>query len=91
MDILVNNIMKNYPNGVIDLITAEKPKESEPQIILLFNAPLWFCKRYGIRQPQDNKKSLLNLDIIKKPPDIQTVIKEKVNRGETRLHFGENK
>ena len=65
MDILVNNIMKNYPNGVIDLITAEKPKESEPQIILLFNAPLWFCKRYGIRQPQDNKKSLLNLDIIK--------------------------
>ena len=70
MDILVNNIMKNYPNGIIDLINAEKPKESEPQIILLFNAPLWFCKRYGIRQPQDNKKSILNLDIIKELGDL---------------------
>jgi len=70
MDILVNNIIKNYPNGIIDLINAEKPKESEPQIILLFNAPLWFCKRYGIRQPQDNKKSILNLDIIKELGDL---------------------
>ena len=57
--------MKNYPNGIIDLITADKPKENEPQIILLFNAPLWFCKRYGERQPKDNKKSLLNLNVLK--------------------------
>ena len=56
--------MKNYPNGIIDLIDAEKPKENEPQIILLFNAPFWFCKRYGVRQPQDSNKSKLNLKVI---------------------------
>ena len=61
MDLLVNNIMKNYPNGIIDLINAEKPKENEPKIILLYNAPLWFCKQYGVRQPQDSAKLRLNL------------------------------
>ena len=44
MDVLINNIMKNYPNGIIDLINEEKPKENEPKIILLYNAPLWFVK-----------------------------------------------
>ena len=61
MDVLINNIMKNYPNGIIDLINEEKPKENEPKIILLYNAPLWFCKRYGVRQPQDSAKMRLNL------------------------------
>ena len=61
MDVLINNIMKNYPNGIIDLINEEKPKENEPRIILLYNAPLWFCKRYGVRQPQDSAKMKLNL------------------------------
>ena len=67
-DILINNIMKSYPNGIIDLINEEKPKENEPQIILLFNAPLWFCKRYGVREPKDSKKS--KLDILKEIGDL---------------------
>ena len=73
--------MKNYPNGIIDLITADKPKENEPQIILLFNAPLWFCKRYGVRQPKDNKKSLLNLNVLKEIGDLFkfSLIKDKKN------------
>ena len=60
--------MKSYPNGIIDLINEEKPKENEPQIILLFNAPLWFCKRYGVREPKDSKKS--KLDILKEIGDL---------------------
>ena len=73
--------MKNYPNGIIDLITADKPKENEPQIILLFNAPLWFCKRYGVRQPKDNKKALLNLNVLKEIGDLFkfSLIKDKKN------------
>ena len=73
--------MKYYPNGIIDLINEEKPKENEPQIILLFNAPLWFCKRYGVRQPKDNQKSKLNLNLIKEIGDLFkfTIIKDKKN------------
>ena len=73
--------MKNYPNGIIDLINADKPKENEPQIILLFNAPLWFCKRYGVRHPKDNQKSKLNLNLIKEIGDLFkfTIIKDKKN------------
>ena len=54
--------MKIYPNGIKDLINAEKPKINEPQIILFFNAPLWFCNLYG-NHSQDNNES--NLNIIK--------------------------
>ena len=78
--------MKNYPNGIIDLITADKPKENEPQIILLFNAPLWFCKRYGERQPKDNKKSLLNLNVLK---EIGDLFKFSLNKNKKNILFEE--
>ena len=73
--------MKNYPNGILDLINAEKPKENEPQIILLFNAPLWFCKRFGQREPKDNQRSKLNLNLIKEIGDLFkfSIIKDKKN------------
>ena len=53
--------MNLFPNGIRDLVNAEKPKENEPQIILFFNAPLWFCNRYGVSQPQDSHHSKLNI------------------------------
>lgn len=53
--------MNLFPNGIRDLVNAEKPKENEPQIILFFNAPLWFCNRYGVSQPQDSHNSKLNI------------------------------
>ena len=78
--------MKNYPNGIIDLINADKPKENEPQIILLFNAPLWFCKRYGVRQPEDSKKSLFNLNLIK---EIGDLFKLAINKDKKNIIFEE--
>ena len=60
-EIIVDNMMKLYPNGIRDLVSSEKPRENEPRIILFFNAPLWFCKRYGIMQPQDNAHSKINI------------------------------
>ena len=54
-------MMNLFPNGIRDLVNAEKPKENEPQIILFFNAPLWFCNRYGVSQPQDSHNSKLNI------------------------------
>ena len=53
--------MKLYPNGIKDLVNAEKPRENEPRIILFFNAPLWFCKRYGTMKPQDSHHSKINI------------------------------
>ena len=46
-----------YPNGIKDLLNEEKPKESEPQIILSF----WFCQKYGVKQKEDDKLSLKNV------------------------------
>ena len=65
--------MKYYPNGVSELFNAEKPKENEPQIILLFNAPLWFCNKFG--QSQDNEES--KLDIIKEIKEVGNEVKKR--------------
>ena len=52
--------MKLYPNGIRDLVNAEKPLKSEPQIILFFNAPLWFCNKYSYKnQNNTSKKNLI--------------------------------
>ena len=53
--------MKLYPNGIYDLLNEEKPKENEPQIILLFNAPSWFCTKYGIKEHEDSQSALKNM------------------------------
>ena len=68
--------MKYYPNGVSELFNAEKPKENEPQIILLFNAPLWFCNKFG--QSQDNEES--KLDIIKEIKEVGNEVKKGVGK-----------
>ena len=54
-------MMKTFPNGINDIINSEKPKDNEPQIILLFNAPSWFCKRYGVKEPLDSEHSKLKI------------------------------
>ena len=53
--------MKLYPNGIYDLLNEEKPRENEPQIILLFNAPSWFCTKYGIKEHEDRQSALKNM------------------------------
>ena len=73
--------MNIYPNGIQDLINEEKPKENEPQIILLFNTPSWFNKKYNKKEPLDNNKSKLNLNFIKEIGDLIrfNIIKDKKN------------
>ena len=62
-DIVIENIMKLYPNGIKDIINEETPKENEPQIILFFNSPSWFCNKYGDNQTQSDEFTVK--DIIK--------------------------
>ena len=73
--------MNIYLNGIQDLINEEKPKENEPQIILLFNTPSWFNKKYNKKEPLDNNKSKLNLNFIKEIGDLIrfNIIKDKKN------------
>ena len=73
--------MNIYPNGIQDLLNEEKPKENEPQIILLFNTPSWFNKKYNKKEPLDNNKSKINLNFIKEIGDLIrfNIIKDKKN------------
>ena len=75
-----------YPNGIKDLLNEEKPKESEPQIILFFNAPLWFCQKYGVKQKEDDKLSLKN--VIK---GVEEIFKLGVNTIGLNLDFKKDK
>ena len=53
--------MKLFPNGIRDLINEETPKPNEPQIILFFNSPLWFCQKYGVKPKEEDKLSMKNI------------------------------
>ena len=75
-----------YPNGIKDLVNEEKPKESEPQIILFFNAPLWFCQKYGVKQKEDDKLSLKN--VIK---GVEEIFKLGINTIGLNLDFKKDK
>ena len=77
--------MKLYPNGIHDLIEAEIPKEGEPQIILLFNAPTWFCNRYGVGQPLDSHPERKN--IVKELFELTTIPLRHLNKQEKNIIF----